>query len=335
MAFNDSVVGGGGELIRDNIHSRGYSPGVSGWRIDRDGNAEFNGVTVRGDLILGTFPAGPYIWGHADGGVPAIEFNDGVHGGKVRLLVDDSQPSAAAMFIGGEPGVSASFARHTVNQTQAGMDVQTDAGELLIVVADGNNHECVLYAQAPAGPPISVTASNQRTTPDGTLGRVETQGELLVERFKADSNYPNRVSKGKARQSAVDTNSSSTANVNISSANIQNVYVEQGWAYRATYRLQCRSTVAGDRVAFRLWNGSVGGTQLSATWLADMGPSTGSPVDFLISFLWGAGATETIANLNLSVARFSGSGTVTVSINSGFEATVEKIGIASRISSSL
>lgn len=48
--FSNPIVGGGGELVRNRIVSRNYVPGVSGWVIERDGDAEFNDVTVRGQL---------------------------------------------------------------------------------------------------------------------------------------------------------------------------------------------------------------------------------------------------------------------------------------------
>jgi hypothetical protein len=48
MAFNNPIIGSGGTLIRQNIKSDNYVPGVSGWQITRDGDAEFSGVVVRG-----------------------------------------------------------------------------------------------------------------------------------------------------------------------------------------------------------------------------------------------------------------------------------------------
>src|SRR5690606_33842290 len=45
-----------GSLQADNIlSSSNYVPGVSGWMIDGDGNAEFNDVEVRGDIISGNW----------------------------------------------------------------------------------------------------------------------------------------------------------------------------------------------------------------------------------------------------------------------------------------
>jgi hypothetical protein len=59
MSFGDPVVAGT-TLIRAAIRSPDYIPGVSGWTINRDGTAEFNDVTVRGELIV-TDPDGSYV----------------------------------------------------------------------------------------------------------------------------------------------------------------------------------------------------------------------------------------------------------------------------------
>src|SRR5215475_711890 len=46
--FNNSIVGGVGNLIRTFIRSPNYVTGVSGWTINKDGSAEFNNLTIRG-----------------------------------------------------------------------------------------------------------------------------------------------------------------------------------------------------------------------------------------------------------------------------------------------
>lgn len=50
VAFSNPVVAGE-ELIRTAIRSANYVAGVSGWRIDREGSADFNDVTLRGGLV--------------------------------------------------------------------------------------------------------------------------------------------------------------------------------------------------------------------------------------------------------------------------------------------
>lgn len=44
---------GGTVLIIERIESQNYVAGVAGWAIEADGDAEFNNVTVRGNLITG------------------------------------------------------------------------------------------------------------------------------------------------------------------------------------------------------------------------------------------------------------------------------------------
>lgn len=55
MKFSNPVVGGGGKLIRQAIASPDYEAGVRGWTINKDGSAEFNDITVRGDVVASSF----------------------------------------------------------------------------------------------------------------------------------------------------------------------------------------------------------------------------------------------------------------------------------------
>lgn len=60
MSFTNPITGGQGALVRPAIKSPNYVPGVSGWTINRDGSAEFNNVTVRGNIFIGP-PGGSHI----------------------------------------------------------------------------------------------------------------------------------------------------------------------------------------------------------------------------------------------------------------------------------
>jgi hypothetical protein len=46
--FRNSILGGNGTLVRPQMRSPNYVPGVSGWIIRRDGSVEFNNGTFRG-----------------------------------------------------------------------------------------------------------------------------------------------------------------------------------------------------------------------------------------------------------------------------------------------
>jgi len=48
-AFRNPIVEGE-QLIISGIHSEGYVPGVSGWRIAKDGAAEFQNAVIDGDI---------------------------------------------------------------------------------------------------------------------------------------------------------------------------------------------------------------------------------------------------------------------------------------------
>jgi len=53
--FNNSVVGGVGDLIRSWIQSVPFISGSTGWRISKNGSAEFNNVVIRnGTVVSGT-----------------------------------------------------------------------------------------------------------------------------------------------------------------------------------------------------------------------------------------------------------------------------------------
>lgn len=56
MPFSNPIIGSGNQLIRQEITSENYVAGVSGWRIARDGDAEFNDLTARGSGVFGPNP---------------------------------------------------------------------------------------------------------------------------------------------------------------------------------------------------------------------------------------------------------------------------------------
>jgi hypothetical protein len=71
MEFGNPVVGGV-TLVRTDIESQGFVTGSTGWRISRAGDAEFNDVTIRGDLSLSAIYAPVLsIYDGSGGGVPA------------------------------------------------------------------------------------------------------------------------------------------------------------------------------------------------------------------------------------------------------------------------
>lgn len=51
MPFRNPIIGGASKLIREAIQSPNYSPGTTGWTINKDGSAEFSNVVIRGTTV--------------------------------------------------------------------------------------------------------------------------------------------------------------------------------------------------------------------------------------------------------------------------------------------
>lgn len=71
--FSNPVVNAAGTLIRRLMKSDNYVAGVSGWQIERDGDAEFNTGTFRGTITI-TAVDGSKIVIDASAGSPVIRF---------------------------------------------------------------------------------------------------------------------------------------------------------------------------------------------------------------------------------------------------------------------
>src|SRR5579884_2057320 len=48
--FAHDVAGGNGNLVITSVQSPGYVEGATGWQIRKDGSAEFNNLTIRGQF---------------------------------------------------------------------------------------------------------------------------------------------------------------------------------------------------------------------------------------------------------------------------------------------
>lgn len=86
MAFGNPIIGGNNTLVREAIQSEGFATGVSGWRITRDGDAEFNSAEVRGVIIVSD----------PDGSRVTIFDEDPGDGAVIDLLPADDTPSPVA-----------------------------------------------------------------------------------------------------------------------------------------------------------------------------------------------------------------------------------------------
>jgi len=61
VPFSNEITGANGGLVRNWIQSPNYIAGSTGWRISKDGSAEFNNGTFRGSIEVGSL-AGQHFW---------------------------------------------------------------------------------------------------------------------------------------------------------------------------------------------------------------------------------------------------------------------------------
>jgi len=147
----------------------------------------------------------------------------------------------------------------------------------------------------------------------------------------------NRTVDGKAGGTAQTTAIGATTDTNLTGANIQNTPVVAGRAYLAVFQIDINpsGTLGESRLEFKIWNGSVGGTQLGGTVRVVTGSTTvGSGLNRSLRFwfMWQAPSTQTIANINISAYKSHKTANGwNAEVNSAYVAVVMEIGAASAI----
>jgi len=143
MPFSDPVVGGT-KLIRPAIQSPNYVATTTGWTINQDGSAEFNNITVRGTVVLGTGTTNVII---LDNSRNALFVYDAL-----GHLVFSIAPSSGTDSLGNNYNSGASsYFTNNINQY-----TQMDSGVLRLKNGFSGNTAATAQGMAGAGP-----ASNQ------------------------------------------------------------------------------------------------------------------------------------------------------------------------------
>lgn len=120
--FSNPIVGGT-VLIRPAIQSPNYAAGSAGWSINQDGSAEFNDVSVRGDVVVGTDPNTVSILPDP---VPHIEFSTSNASQQTPGYVGMSALGGNTMVINGPDfGQGSDF---VLFQSDTGVNQQTEIG---------------------------------------------------------------------------------------------------------------------------------------------------------------------------------------------------------------
>lgn len=145
-----------------------------------------------------------------------------------------------------------------------------------------------------------------------------------------------RVVDGRATGGG-STTTIGTGDTNIGSANIQNTPVIAGRAYLGFVQIDFHpigATVGESRIEVKLWNGSVGTSQLGGTYRWMTGAHIGTTINRACTayFIWNAPSTETISNINISAAKSHNTANGwNAEVNAAYVAAIMEIGQASVI----
>lgn len=167
--YTSPVVGGEGALIRDHIRSRNFPP--DGWQIDADGNAEFNDVTLRGELTTGDAPE------------PRIEIRENEFGfPEIELYSGDATETSAARIANASKPETGNVSRLQLETSNDGGGIDV-AGKVFLLAAapqPGLSGYWLFLNPGAFAMPVAVDAASylvlQRTTP----ASLETNSNALI-----------------------------------------------------------------------------------------------------------------------------------------------------------
>lgn len=325
MEFGNAIVGGSDELVRAGIQSRGYVAASTGWRINRAGDAEFNNVTIRGGLVVtndaqsANYVAGVSGWRLRSDGT--AEFN----GSLVSLVGELHVRKASDEIIIGDPA----FTNPTIGFYKSGVVepatllgyryLGTGVTGLQMTTAGTVGHDRAVMQIDEFGWRINKNNLAWFGIDFGVAGINTVRNDGLT-------TYLPYVVDGRAYTgAAVDTAASTSTYVTVTSSNAINVPVVGGRAYRATVRCRVAGSVLNDRAKLIVTDGT---TQVGQDYIHRITGAITTFQDVQFTVYWNElGLTRTIANLNLRVSLFTGTGTITVRVEAAnYYMIIEEVG---------
>ena len=356
MEFSNSIVGASDELVREAIQSRGFVTGSTGWRIEADGDAEFNNVTIRGGLVVtddaqsANYVAGVSGWRLRNTG--EAEFNSSVTINNGTLFTGMAPNARAGLQVYTPPAETARPVLALYDGTNADPGFvygEDDGTQTAVFIGTGD-----FFGGGETGRRIGIdttgfTITNETGTmfasfdmdftqktwppttgPGGNKWRITAPGGIYL--LDQNTTYPYLVD-GKIGTGVTSTNSASTTPVSIGAANLVNTPMQIDRCYFLFGQISILSTIANDRVTLELWRGTVGtpankrgaSTNIKLTGTANQFQS------YPFGFVWRESISGVAANLNLSFFRLSGTGTCTAQVDSNYWAFCMEAGYADLI----
>jgi hypothetical protein len=322
MAFEDPIIGGNGELIREEIKSPDYVAGVSGWSVRRDGTAEFNNVNVRLDLNTSTITVGA-----AGGPQVVLRVDTGVAGsdaGVIEFPTNIEQEIQKAYLRSSFSGIGA--ARSILLTLQSAATNQGDTAKLQL---QSGRDDGTVTPSALLGGVLTKMLIQDQDRFEFQYSPVEMEDELTLGTIKDDVNNPVRLAKGKVFSGTTPTTINLAA-TQITDADCPNVYLEAGYAYEVavviTMRSSAGTSAAGTQhLGWSLWQTAVGGTQKGVE-VRNFKPGVGTAqAETEIKFTFEQ-TVDFTGTLVLSARKIAGGDTVEAIVNARYSMKVFKQG---------
>lgn len=236
--FGNSVVAGT-NLVREAINSPNYVAGSAGWSVNKNGSAEFNNVTVRGDFEV-VSPTGSHVDIHLNGNIAQID----IAGGR------NSDPTVESFSYDG--AIYADIG-----------DFGTSSYADLIIASPGyfpaNDASIVLTSQPYDGSGTSQIQMGNNSNPNPTaLCRIWLDGNVY-NRYVTDAGNGLYVGTGSSSNSA---GALATETVVLT---IPATTYYAGRAYRITVNGSVQTTLANQTPQFRIRKTNTAGTVID-TW---------------------------------------------------------------------
>lgn len=302
MTFGNSILAGT-KLVRDAIMSENYVSGISGWIIERNGDAEFNNVTVRGNVISESVivngSPGERIKVFKDGTLPVFVIQTGL-GFAETFRLDRDKLEFRDVNLGGDPVV---ILLDPANQQLVLGDTATNGAKYI-----GYSEDTIQAAETASGADI---ASVLKLNPFG--GQV-TYDDVGITRRMGFSE----------RTSDVGTFTAETLVDSVTIAAIS------GRKYEIDWDAHWSSSVAADRITLRIYEEDTGaggfGNLIRAMFPPRVSHASSSQLAQMRAF-YTADATES-KTFNVTMQRSTGTGNVTASASANSPAitTVDEVG---------
>lgn len=259
------LVGARGTLIRDAIRSRDYVAGSSGWSINADGTAEFNGVTIRGSGVFGD-PNGErieltdngeiFIYNAANQLVASLD-DFGL------LVIDPSNNGFAQIALAAGVTILGLHPPDIAGHTLGSSLIYSDSDEAF--------GDAWMKLESPT---IDADASSSIYLYGKNAG---AETEIQLNATKVSAGGPNTIGRGPVARafSAVDSAAVTAETVVLTASSFT---YENERAYRATCGPLLSSSNANARVGMRLRKTNAAGQLLGYSGIMPMSPFTGNQV---------------------------------------------------------